>query len=49
MTRCGLRMDVTGFQNRKQITLDIQEIVAKNKQHYDAEAVPPPDIVIASM
>ncbi|RHY89932.1 hypothetical protein DYB35_004602 [Aphanomyces astaci] len=49
MIRCGLSLDVTGFWHVKQLTPELQAIIAKYKNHYEGELVPPPGVAAAGM
>ncbi|RHY02925.1 hypothetical protein DYB36_008092 [Aphanomyces astaci] len=49
MIRCGLSLDVTGFWYVKQLTPELQAIIAKYKNHYEGELVPPPGVAAAGM
>jgi hypothetical protein len=48
MIRCGLSLDVKGQWHVPQLSLELQQIVGKNRAHFDGEAAAPYRARIAS-
>ena len=49
MIRCGLSLDVTGFWHVKQLTPEVQAIIAKYQNHFEGELVPSPGVAAVGM